>query len=387
MKASSAERRNESAVADDLSAAQPGSPLGPAGSWRLRLVRAVNVTIDVDPSLPDLYRTRFDGAPPKVLVRAGVVALQYGPRFRPSDWRRQAARITLNPSVRWSIEAFKGLDKLRADLSAIQLLGLEVQHATRESEVTLPRPAGTVLLRFAGGASDVTIHRPTATMARVHVVGGANGVAFDDQYFKAVGGEASWQTPEFEQAADRYDIEFARGVRDVVVDSLELQAARPSRRLLATVLFTDIVGSTERAQAVGDQGWRELLDLHDETARRLVEGQGGRLIKSTGDGVLAVFDGPGRAIRCALALRAMLQDSGIEIRAGLHTGEVDLRGDDVGGIAVHIGARIMAAAGPGEVLVSRTVRDLVAGSDIALEDRGPHPLRGMSEQWQLFAAG
>jgi class 3 adenylate cyclase len=373
-------------MAGDLSTAQPGSPFGSARSWRLRLVRAGNVTLGSDPSLPDLYRTRFEGAPPKVRVRGGVVAIEYGPRFRPADWGRQAAEITLNPSVRWRIEAPRGLERLRADLSAVRLLGVEVEHATRDVEMTLARPAGPALLRFAGGASDVTFHRPSGTAARVKVTGGARRVTFDDQSYGAVGGDASWKTPDFEQASDRYDIEFARGVRDVVVDTLELQVSRASQRLLATVLFTDIVGSTEQARAIGDQRWRELLDLHDQVARRLVEVEGGRLVKGTGDGILAVFDGPGRAIRCALALRAELQGSGIEIRAGLHTGEVDLRGDDVGGIAVHIGARVMAAAGPGEVLVSRTVRDLVVGSDIALADRGTHALKGLSDPWQLYAA-
>jgi class 3 adenylate cyclase len=372
-------------VAGDLSAAPPGAPLGAARSWRLRLVRVASLTIATDPALSDLYRTRFEGAPPKVRVGGGVIAFEYGPRFRPGDWGRQAAEVTLNPSVRWRIEAPRGLEKLRADLSGIQLLGLEVQHATSKAELTLPRPAGGVLLRF-GGASEVTIHRPTGTAARVQVTGGGSRVSFDDQFYKAVGGEASWKTSDFDQAADRYDIDFSRGVRDLVVDTLELQVATGSQRLLATVLFTDIVGSTERARAVGDQRWRELLDRHDQAARRLVERHGGRLVKSTGDGILAVFDGPGRGIRCALALREELRDSGIEIRAGLHTGEVDLRGDDVGGIAVHLAARIMAAAGPGEVLVSRTVQDLVAGSDITLEDRGTHILKGLDHQWQLFAA-
>jgi class 3 adenylate cyclase len=352
----------------------------------LRLVRAGNITIATDPSLQDLYRARFEGASPRVRVRGGVVAIEYGPRFRPSDWGRQAAEITLNPSVGWRIEASRGLERLHADLSAIQLLGVEVRHDTREAEMTLPRPAGTMLLRFVGGASGVTIRRPAGTAARVRVTGGVSKMTFDDQFYKAVAGEASWKTSDFEQVTDRYDIEFSRGVRDVVVEPTELQAARPSQRLLATVLFTDIVGSTERAQEVGDKRWRELLDLHDQAARGLVEQEGGRLIKSTGDGILAVFDGPGRGIRCALALRTELQASGLQIRAGLHTGEVDLRSDDVGGIAIHIGARIMAAAGPGEVLVSRTVRDLVVGSGIALEDRGTHTLKGLSDRWQLFAA-
>jgi hypothetical protein len=168
-------------VAGDLSAAPPGAPLGSARSWRLRLVRAANLTIATDPALPDLYRTRFEGAPPKVRVRGGVVAIEYGPRFRPSDWGRQAAEITLNPSVGWRIEAPKGLEKLRADLSGIQLLALEVRHATSKVEITLPRPAGAVLLRF-GGASEVTIHRPAGTAARVQVTGGASRVSFDDQF-------------------------------------------------------------------------------------------------------------------------------------------------------------------------------------------------------------
>jgi class 3 adenylate cyclase len=374
-------------VAGDRSTTRPGPPLGQTGSWRLRLVRAGNVTLDSDPSLPEPYRTRFEGAPPKVRARGGVVAVEYGPRFRPTDWGRQAAEITLNPSVAWRIEAPKGLDRIRAELRDVRLLGVDVEHAARHLEVTLGRPAGPVVLRFAGGATDVTIHRPAGTPARISVAGGASRVTFDGQPYRAVAGKASWKTSDFERASDRYEIDFLRGVRDVVVDAADLQVAGPSRRQLATVLFTDIVGSTERARAVGDQRWRELLDLHDEVARRQVEWAGGRLVKGTGDGILAVFDGPGQGIRCALALRGELRDSGIEVRAGLHTGEVELRRDDVGGIAVHLAARIMAAAGPGEVLVSRTVRDLVAGSDIVLEDRGAHTLKGIGDQWQLFAAG
>jgi class 3 adenylate cyclase len=158
-----------------------------------------------------------------------------------------------------------------------------------------------------------------------------------------------------------------------------------AERMLATVLFTDIVGSTQRAREVGDRRWGELLDAHDRLAGELVGRLGGRLVKSTGDGILATFDRPGRAIRCATALRDRLRDIGVEIRAGLHTGEVQFRGEDVGGITVHIAARVMAAAGAGEVLVSRTVHDLVTGSDYVLEDRGAHALRGMTGEWQLFA--
>jgi class 3 adenylate cyclase len=151
------------------------------------------------------------------------------------------------------------------------------------------------------------------------------------------------------------------------------------------VLFTDIVGSTERAREVGDRRWAELLDTHDLVARELVAQLDGRLVKSTGDGILALFDRPGRGIRCATGLRDRLKGSGVEIRAGVHTGEVQLRGDDVDGIAVHFAARVMAAAAPGEVLVSGTVHDLVAGSDYVLEDRGAHNLKGIGGEWRLFA--
>jgi class 3 adenylate cyclase len=164
-----------------------------------------------------------------------------------------------------------------------------------------------------------------------------------------------------------------------------VQAADQGERTLVTVLFTDIVGSTERARQVGDRRWGELLDLHDRLARGLVAELNGRLVKSTGDGILALFDRPGRGIRCATALRDRLRGSGVEIRAGVHTGEVQLRGDDVGGIAVHFAARVMAAAAPGEVLVSGTVHDLVAGSDYVLEDRGAHALKGIGGEWRLFA--
>lgn len=161
--------------------------------------------------------------------------------------------------------------------------------------------------------------------------------------------------------------------------------AAPGERLLATVLFTDIVGSTEQASRIGDRQWSRLLDAHDRVARELVDRFGGRVVKSTGDGVLATFDSPGAAVGCAIDLRGRLRELGIEIRAGVHTGEVQPRGADVGGIAVHVGARVMGAAGAGEVLVSRTVRDLVAGSDVQFEDRGSHTLKGIGGEWQLFA--
>ena len=154
----------------------------------------------------------------------------------------------------------------------------------------------------------------------------------------------------------------------------------------ATVLFTDIVKSTERASAMGDRRRRGLLEAHDEALRNQVETYGGTVVKSLGDGYLATFDGPARAIRCG---RSLIDDAGtlgIELRAGVHTGECELLGDDVGGMAVHIGARVAAKAAPGEVLVSSAVRDLVVGSRIEFEDRGTHELKGVPGNWTLLAA-
>jgi class 3 adenylate cyclase len=156
-------------------------------------------------------------------------------------------------------------------------------------------------------------------------------------------------------------------------------------RALAAILFTDIVGSTERASAVGDREWRNLLESHDVVARTIVEQHRGRLVKMTGDGMLATFDGPGRAIRCAMALGDALRPLGLEIRSGVHTGEVEVRGTDIAGIGVHIAARVLACAQPGELLVSTAVPMLVAGSGIDFEDRGEHELKGIRDTWQLYS--
>jgi class 3 adenylate cyclase len=157
-------------------------------------------------------------------------------------------------------------------------------------------------------------------------------------------------------------------------------------RVLATVLFTDIVDSTPRAAALGDRRWRELLDAHDRVATDEIERHRGIMVRATGDGVLARFDGPVRGIRCARAIVDAADQLDLRVRAGLHVGEFLLRGDDVAGITVHIGARISAIAGPGEVYVSSTVRDLVAGSGIAFDDRGRHVLKGVPGEWDVFAA-
>jgi class 3 adenylate cyclase/pimeloyl-ACP methyl ester carboxylesterase len=172
--------------------------------------------------------------------------------------------------------------------------------------------------------------------------------------------------------------EFVTGHRDASFPETD--------RVLATVLFTDIVDSTRMAVEVGDHRWHELLDRHDRLAKQTIEKHRGNFVKSTGDGILATFDGPGRAVRCALAFGAAAQQMGLPLRAGLHTGEIEVRGQDVGGIAVHAAARVMAQCGANEVLVSRVVTDLVAGAGLKFTERGAFDLKGIPGQWELFAA-
>jgi class 3 adenylate cyclase len=183
--------------------------------------------------------------------------------------------------------------------------------------------------------------------------------------------------PWFSHTEELLDLveEFLTGAR---------RAIEPDRKL-ATVLFTDIVGSTDRAAALGDSKWRRLLDQHDDIVRERVTRLGGNLIKTTGDGALATFEGPAKCIRSTIALREALHGIDVDIRAGLHAGEVELRGEDVGGIAVHIAARVMGEADPGEILASSTVKDLVVGSGISFVDRGTRALRGIPDEWRLYA--
>lgn len=177
---------------------------------------------------------------------------------------------------------------------------------------------------------------------------------------------------------------------DVILDEVEefvtgAKSARDADRFLATVLFTDIVESTARLSELGDRQWREVLDSHDALTRRQVERYGGQVVDTTGDGLVATFDGPLRGIRCAIALRDALRRIGLTIRAGLHTGEVERRGENVSGLGVHIAARVQATAQPDEVLVSRTVKDLVVGAALRFADRGSHELKGVPDSWELYA--
>jgi class 3 adenylate cyclase len=178
--------------------------------------------------------------------------------------------------------------------------------------------------------------------------------------------------------------------RSRVLDEIAefLTGQRPSvviDRILTTVLFTDIADSTKRAATLGDQAWRRLLDAHDRAVRDQLRRFRGTEINTTGDGFVASFDGPARAIRCAEAITEATSKLGVELRVGLHTGECEVRGDDLGGLSVHIAARVAALASLGEVLVSSTVKDLVAGSGIEFSERGEHELRGVPGIWNLFA--
>lgn len=183
-----------------------------------------------------------------------------------------------------------------------------------------------------------------------------------------------WESPE----------SFLESLRDFM-SGLAALPSTAATRVVATILFTDIVSSTERAQASGDAEWSHRIELHDSLSQRIVEDQQGTVVKTTGDGILARFDTPGRGILGAIALRNQLSRIGLPIRTGVHTGEVEVRGDDLGGVGVHIAARVMESAGQDEILVSRTVRDLVVGSQFKFEDRGTHQLKGVDGEWQLFA--
>jgi class 3 adenylate cyclase len=180
------------------------------------------------------------------------------------------------------------------------------------------------------------------------------------------------------------------GDQDALLDEVEefitgMRREPEPERVLATILFTDIVSSTERAAALGDREWRAILERHDELVRRELARFRGREIKQTGDGFLAAFDGPARAVQCAASITDQVPALGIDVRAGVHTGECELRGGDIAGMAVHIGARVGARAGSGEVLVSRTVKDLVIGSGLQFQERGPTELKGVPGEWHLYA--
>jgi len=281
----------------------------------------------------------FEDAPEFVAVLAPSAAED--PRFR--AWFDRFTRLAASPSAATELLRLATLSDIRAVLPAISVPTLVIQHTDNP---IIEAGHGRYLAEHIAGALYVEIP--------------------GRDYLINVG--------DVDRLADEIQ-HFLTGVK----------GGSPPERILATVLITDIVGSTERATALGDTRWRELLDAHDALVRRQIERFRGREVKTVGDSFVATFDGPARAIECATAVRDSIEGLDLEIRVGIHTGEIEARGDDIGGIAVHLAKRVESLADPDEILVSRTVVDLVAGSTIVFEDRGEHELKGIPGNWRLYA--
>jgi class 3 adenylate cyclase/pimeloyl-ACP methyl ester carboxylesterase len=275
---------------------------------------------------------------------------------------RAASRVRANPEMVKLLAKFERLSASPGAAKAYMLLNTQIDVTSILPSVRVPT---LVLHRRTDALVSVERGRELAAL-----IPGAKYIEYPEGDHLPFTGDADTILGDIQ--------EFVTGERDNSALDLE--------RILATVMFTDIADSTRSAAEMGDQQWRRLLDNHDRMAKQTVEKHRGNLIKSTGDGVLATFDGPGRAVRCALAFETVARQLGLPLRAGLHTGEIELRGRDVGGIAVHAAARVMAHCTPGEVLVSRVVTDLVAGAGLKFAERGSHELKGLPGRWDLFAA-
>ena len=275
-------------------------------------------------------------------IEARAPSMANDPRFRES-WARWL-RLSASPAAVVALVRMNAQIDVRAILGSIRVPTL-VLH--RVGDLTIPLAAGRYLAE----------HIPGARMVELP----------GDDHIPWLG-----------------DVESVLGEIEEFLTGIRHRTAHD--QVVATVLFTDIVDSTRRAAELGDQRWADLLAAHHVRVREQLARDGGREIATAGDGFLAIFEGPARAVRCALSLVERLRPLGLEIRAGVHTGEVNIGGDDVGGLAVHIGARIAALADPGEVLVSRTVKDLTAGSGVAFVPRGSHVLKGVPDEWQVYSA-
>jgi class 3 adenylate cyclase len=296
------------------------------------------------------------GVPREVLERA---LARVGPEDR-TEWTRFVA-----PNAMRDPEFVAQWDRYTRSINSPTIgraLGEMFVFADVRSALLAVQAPTLVLYR----SGDRYAGKPHATYLAEHI-SGAKLVELPGEDNMIFAGDSDADLDEIE--------EFLSGTRHAAVTD----------RVLATVLFTDIVGSTERVVQLGDRAWRGLLDAHDGVVRRQLDRFRGREVNTAGDGFLATFDGPGRAIVCACAIRDAVRALGIEVRAGLHTGEVEVRGNDIAGAAVHIGARVAAIAGPGEVLVSGAVPPLVAGSGIHFAERGEHELKGVPGRWHLFA--
>jgi len=299
--------------------------------------------------------------------------------------RRSDAQLDNGAALIRSIESEWGTGEVLARRCASVVIDDKLRAALARTERQCATPgAATALIRMSA-AIDVTsvlaavsvptlvLHRTDDTILRVE---GARALARGIPAARYVEVPGIDHIPWF-------------GDSELILSEIEefLTGARPMpalERVLATVLFADIVASTEHAVDLGDSDWRRLLDRFDEITRREVDRFRGREINRRGDDFLATFDGPARAVHCALGLSTAIRPLGIQMRAGIHTGEIELRGDDVGGIAVHIGARVLSLAGPGEVFATRTVKDLTVGSDLRFQDRGDHELKGVPEPMRIY---
>jgi class 3 adenylate cyclase len=310
-----------------------------------------------------LYGT--GAVPPDSAVRGRAAELQMTLRRSIDSWGAGKTIDWAAPSLRGDATARKRIGALERAAMSPKMALLTWQAVTQLPDLRgIAQSIGiqTLILHRRGDALPVEMGRELAS-----AIPGARFVELDGIDHLPYIGDVAAITGEVE--------EFLTGQRHEGVPD----------RVLATVLFTDIVDSTRHAADVGDQRWRDLLERHDELARSEIASYQGRLVKHTGDGLLATFDGPTRAVMCATALAERMTEAGLDIRSGLHTGECLRRGDDIGGIAVHIAARIAAKAGAKEVLVSNTVKELVYGSGITFEDRGAHVLKGVPGEWQLHA--
>jgi len=356
---------------DDL-----GAVLDAAGSTRAALVAGLD---------GGQIATRFAATHPDRV--SSLVLVNTCPRFREAPdypWGGspdQLARALEEIEARWGegVTAQRRAPSVAADPYLLRAFGkLERQSASPGSALAMMRMLVETDIRSVLPTIRVptlVIHRSDAAVVPVahgrfmaEHIPGARFVELPGADITLWAGDAEALVAEIQ--------EFITGVRPPV----------EADRVLATVMFTDIVGSTDRAAGLGDGRWGTVLEEHNRLVRRQLERFRGREVKLTGDGFLATFDGPARGIRCAEAIRDALRALDLEVRAGLHTGEVSLVGDDVAGIAVHIAARVAALAGAGEILVSSTVRDLVGGSGIEFDDRGEHALKGVPDPWRVFAA-
>ena len=296
--------------------------------------------------------------------RTGGIALEDAQSAMASMWGTGEYQHALNPDMPWNEEiraAWAREERMAASPATVALM----QPLLAEMDVRALLPTVRVPTLVVHHSDD-RLFLPAAGRYVADQVPGAKYVELPGRNIYHF--VEPWR-PSFQEIA-----QFITGQQPEVADD----------RVLATVLFTDIVDSTRTAAKMGDRDWHALLDAHDAVVRSQLTRFRGREVNTSGDGFLVMFDGPQRAIRCAMAIRDAVQVLGIEVRAGLHTGECEVRGDDIGGIGVHIGARVSTLAGPNDVLVSSTLRDLVIGSGLEFEERGVHELKGVPGEWKLF---